>query len=80
MRQIGLEPRIEAFTAASELAWYAQQGMQGTIFGPGSIAQAHSVDEFVEVEELVKACQVMALTIASWCGASIPLSLSLSPA
>jgi len=70
MAYTGLEPRIEAFTAASELAWYAEQGMQGAIFGPGSIAQAHGVDEFVEVDELTSACKTMALTIAEWCGAS----------
>ncbi|CAN5587219.1 ArgE/DapE family deacylase [soil metagenome] len=70
MAYVGLEPCIEAFTAASELAWYAEQGMQGTIFGPGSIAQAHSVDEFVEVDELTRACKCMALAIAEWCGTS----------
>jgi acetylornithine deacetylase len=68
MVQAGIEPRIEAFTAASELAWYAEQGIQGTIFGPGSIAQAHGVDEFVEVDELAGACKAMALAIAGWCG------------
>jgi acetylornithine deacetylase/succinyl-diaminopimelate desuccinylase family protein len=68
MRAVGFEPRIEAFTAASELAWYADQGMNGTIFGPGSIAQAHSPNEFVEVEELITACKVMARSIAAWSG------------
>ena len=64
----GREVTVEAFTAASELAWYAEQGMQGTIFGPGSIAQAHSPNEFVEISELVDACRVMALAIAEWSG------------
>ncbi len=67
MRVVGTEPRIEAFTAASELAWYAQQGMSGTIFGPGSIAQAHSSDEFVEISDLTQASTIIALTIADWC-------------
>jgi acetylornithine deacetylase/succinyl-diaminopimelate desuccinylase-like protein len=39
---VGSEPRVEAFTAASELAWYAERDIPGTIFGPGRIAQAHS--------------------------------------
>jgi acetylornithine deacetylase len=68
LQNSGVEPRIEAFTAASELAWYAQQGMQGAIFGPGSIAQAHSPDEFVDIAQLTTASTVMALTIADWCG------------
>jgi acetylornithine deacetylase len=60
--------RIEAFQAASELAWYAEQGIPGVIFGPGRIAQAHSPDEYVEVQQLVTACKVMALTAVGWCG------------
>lgn len=68
LASVGIEPRIEAFTAASELAWYAEQGMSGSIFGPGSIAQAHGVDEFVTISDLTQACTVMALAIADWCG------------
>lgn len=63
----GQTPVIEAFTAASELAWYAEQGIDGTIFGPGRIAQAHSPNEFVEIEQLVAACTIMAVTAADWC-------------
>lgn len=58
---------VSAFTAASELAWYAEQHIPGTIFGPGRIAQAHSPNEYVEVEQLVAACKAMALTVAAWC-------------
>ncbi len=60
---------VEGFTAASELAWYAERGMNGTLFGPGSIAQAHGPNEFVEIDQLFTACEVMALTAAAWCGA-----------
>lgn len=66
LKTIGLPAPIEAFTAASELAWYAEQGMSGTIFGPGRIAQAHSPNEYVEIDQLVAACKVMALTAADW--------------
>jgi acetylornithine deacetylase/succinyl-diaminopimelate desuccinylase family protein len=65
---LGRSPVIEGFTAASELAWYAEQGVPGTIFGPGRIAQAHSPDEYVEIEQAVVACQAMALAAAAWCG------------
>jgi acetylornithine deacetylase/succinyl-diaminopimelate desuccinylase family protein len=67
LRELEIEPVIEAFTAASELAWYAEQGIDGTIFGPGRIAQAHSPDEYVEVDQLINACKAMALTTAAWC-------------
>ncbi len=65
---VGRSPDIVGFTAASELAWYAEQGIPGVIFGPGSIAQAHSPNEFVQLEELRDAAHVMALTAAAWCG------------
>lgn len=68
LETLGKPPRIEAFTAASELAWYAEQRIDGTIFGPGRIAQAHSANEYVEVEQLCTACAAMALTAATWCG------------
>ena len=67
LTRLDLPPAVEAFTAASELAWYAEQGMAGTIFGPGRIAQAHSPDEFVDVDQLVAACKAIALTAAAWC-------------
>jgi acetylornithine deacetylase len=65
---VGQEPKIEAFTAASELAWYAERGIAGAIFGPGRIAQAHSPNEYVEIAQLQAACTCMALSAAAWCG------------
>ncbi|MFM9106504.1 MAG: M20 family metallopeptidase [Chloroflexota bacterium] len=67
LRVTGLPVAVEGFTAASELAWYAEQGMAGTIFGPGRIAQAHSPNEYVEVAQLTAAARVMAVAAASWC-------------
>ena len=66
--QLGLSGTVEAFTAASELAWYGEQGIDGTIFGPVRIVQAHSPNEYVEIEQLVAACKAIALTAAKWCG------------
>ena len=67
---LGHEPIIQGFTAASELAWYAELGIPGTIFGPGRIAQAHGPDEFVDIGQLHAACATMALTAVAWCGAA----------
>jgi acetylornithine deacetylase/succinyl-diaminopimelate desuccinylase family protein len=68
LQSLGRDPVIQAFTAASELAWYAEAGIPGTIFGPGRIAQAHSPDEYVAIDQLHAACAAMALTAATWCG------------
>lgn len=69
LAQIGRTPNVVGFTAASELAWYAEQGIPGVIFGPGSVAQAHSPDEYVDLGQLQDAARAMALTAAAWCGA-----------
>ena len=70
LESIGRSPRIVGFSAASELAWYAEQGIPGVIFGPGSIAQAHSPNEYVELDQFRDAARAMALTAAAWCGSA----------
>jgi acetylornithine deacetylase len=37
-------------------------------FGPGRIKNAHAVNEFVEISDVVRATEILALTIADWCG------------
>jgi acetylornithine deacetylase len=39
-------------------------GIPAVIFGPGSISQAHTEDEFVEIEQLKKAARVYTALIA----------------
>jgi acetylornithine deacetylase/succinyl-diaminopimelate desuccinylase-like protein len=59
---------VIGFNAASELAWYAEHGIPGTLFGPGAIAQAHGCDEFVPIEDVVAAAQAIALAILRYAG------------
>ncbi|MCL5257292.1 MAG: ArgE/DapE family deacylase [Chloroflexi bacterium] len=66
--EVAVQPKISAFRAASDLAWYGEKGGSGAIFGPGRINECHSPNEFVEVEELISATKVLALTILNWCG------------
>ena len=68
LKALGHPPQIKGFSAAADLAWYAERGIPGVIFGPGSIAQAHSPDEFVSVEDLLTATKAVALTVLAWCG------------
>ena len=64
----GVHPEIKGFSAASDLAWYAQADMPGCLFGPGGIAQAHSPDEFVSLDDFARAIQICAAQLAGWCG------------
>jgi len=38
------------------------------VWGPGSLAQAHSVDEYVEFAEVQRTAQLLAQFAAQWCG------------
>ena len=66
--QAGAHPNIKGFSAASDLAWYAQADMPGCLFGPGGIAQAHSPDEFVSLADFNRGLEICALQLATWCG------------
>jgi len=38
------------------------------IFGPGSIAQAHTINEFIKIDEVITATKVLAIFMLDWCG------------
>ena len=40
------------------------------LYGPGDVLHAHTVDEFVDLEEVLSATKVLALIITQWCGGS----------
>ena len=67
-QQAGVRPEIKGFSAASDLAWYAQEEMPGCLFGPGGIAQAHSPDEYVSLADFGRAIEICAAQLAGWCG------------
>lgn len=50
------EPAIvKSFPATCEQAIFSRSGVPAMVFGPGSIDQAHIVDEYVELEQLERA-------------------------
>lgn len=55
----GLEGRIRGMTAWVDAAFLNVAGIPAVCFGPGSIEQAHSADEWVEVEEIRRAADVV---------------------
>jgi len=54
---------VKAITEGA--AWYSDAGpfsrtcREVAVFGPGSIAQAHTVDEFIEIAELIKGAHII---------------------
>jgi acetylornithine deacetylase/succinyl-diaminopimelate desuccinylase family protein len=67
-RAVAGEPRLGGFEAVSDLAWLAEAGVPGVLYGPGDIAQGHSSAEYVGVDELVEVATVVALAVCDWCG------------
>jgi acetylornithine deacetylase len=61
----GGEPGVSGFAAGSDAAYY---GSPAVICGPGSIAQAHTTDEYVSVSELVAATRLYLRTALALLG------------
>lgn len=62
------EGRIHGFCAVCDASWLNAQGIPSVIYGPGSVFVAHSVDEHVDVEELIQATKGLAVAAMRWCG------------
>ncbi len=70
-RVTGGVPLMEGVTYGSDLRLFTNHArMPAVLYGPGDVAQAHAVDELIEIDEMLTACRVIAGTIAVWsCGA-----------
>lgn len=55
----GIRPRIEGMTAWVDAALLNLAGIPAVCFGPGSIEQAHTADEWAPVDEIAKAADVL---------------------
>jgi len=52
----------------SDASFIRQAGIPTIVMGPGSIELAHGFNEYVEIQDLVDAAKLYALTILEWCG------------
>ena len=50
-------PILKDLGATCETALFAAKGIDTLVFGPGSIEQAHTRDEYVEISQLNRACE-----------------------
>jgi acetylornithine deacetylase len=67
--ETGSPPRLEAvpFGADAGLLQHVG-GTPPVVFGAGDIRRAHRPDEFVEIDELIRMCRILAATIVRYCG------------
>jgi acetylornithine deacetylase len=62
---------LQGVTYGSDMRLFTNHAnMPAVLYGPGSIEQAHAVDEFVELRQVVEAVKILALTMNRWCGGS----------
>lgn len=68
MEQFGLPRRIEGMTAWVDAAFLNQAGIPAICFGPGSIEQAHSAEEWVPVQEIERGAEVLTRFVRDYLG------------
>jgi acetylornithine deacetylase len=65
----GSDPVVEGVTYGSDLRLFTNHAnMPAVLYGPGDVRQAHAVDEWIALDEVIAACKVIALTVAQWSG------------
>jgi acetylornithine deacetylase len=68
-KMFGKAPVVEGVTYGSDLRLFTNHGnIPAVLYGPGDVADAHTVDESVDLEEVAAATQVLALIVSEWCG------------
>jgi len=60
---MGIEPKVLGFNATCEMIHLVNGGVPTVIFGSGKLEQAHRINEYVEVDEIVKAAEIYARLI-----------------
>ncbi len=61
---------IDGFPAPVDVPFLDQAGIPTIAYGPGNLPQAHAENEYVEIEQLVRAAKTIAVATMEWCGAS----------
>lgn len=55
---LGHRPRIAGFPGGCSTALMLRRGIPSVVFGPGDLQQAHSVDEWIALDQLIEATRV----------------------
>lgn len=61
------KPAIGMSSTVTDAGWLGRAGIPTVIFGPGKLEDAHSVNEKVEVRQLLDFTKILATFIADWC-------------
>jgi acetylornithine deacetylase/succinyl-diaminopimelate desuccinylase family protein len=62
------EPVYYGFAAVDDAAFLNLGGIPAITIGPGDLRVAHAPNEFLDIQELMDATKIYALSIVGWCG------------
>jgi acetylornithine deacetylase len=66
---IGTLPNLHGVSYGSDLRFFTNYArIPAVLYGPGDVAHAHTVNEFISLQEVFTAAQVVAFLITRWCG------------
>jgi acetylornithine deacetylase/succinyl-diaminopimelate desuccinylase family protein len=61
---------VQGFCAVCDASFLNDAHIPSIVYGPGSLHQAHSENEFVLIDELITATKGLAVAAMNWCGVS----------
>lgn len=65
----GAPASIFGFPCGTDLRLFTRHaGIPSVLYGPGNVAHAHTADEHVSLDEIVRCTKVLGRTMVSWCG------------
>jgi len=67
LREKGLPATLTGMSAWTDAALLNQAGIPAICFGPGDMALAHAPEEYIEVDEVHRATEILAALARSWC-------------
>lgn len=67
LRDNGLSANLTGMSAWTDAALLNHAGIPAICFGPGDMALAHAAEEYIEVQEIHKATEVLAALARKWC-------------
>ena len=68
LRARGEPVRIEGMSAWTDAALLNEAGIPAVCFGPGDISLAHAAEEYIPLDEIDRARDVLSALARSWCG------------
>jgi acetylornithine deacetylase len=71
-RERRADVRIEGMTAWTDAALLNAAGIPAICFGPGDIGLAHAAEEYVMIDEIERATEILSQLAIHWCGGRGP--------